>query len=93
MDKKRTKEFLELVKGLQFTDIIGVGNILGVKERDDFEEYVMDILVAFNQRDRQVRKDIIELMKDVKRDNKVMISEREAKARDKEAEIPDKENS
>ena len=53
----------------------------------------MDILVAFNQRDRQVRKDIIELMKDVKRDNKVMISEREAKARDKEAEIPDKENS
>lgn len=78
MDKKRTKEFLNLFKDLQFSDIIGLANILQVPEKEDFEEFVIDLMEAFNSQNRTIRREILQLAKDIVKDNKVLVSEKEA---------------
>lgn len=78
MDKKRTKEFLNLFKDLQFSDIIGLANILQVPEKEDFEEFVIDIMEAFNSQNRNMRREILQLAKDIVKDNKVLVSKKEA---------------
>lgn len=70
MDKKRTTEFLELMKNFQFTDLLAFASILEVKEKEDFEEFVVDILEAFNQKSRVIRREILKLAKDVSQANK-----------------------
>ena len=78
MDKKRTKEFLNLFKDLQFSDIIGLANILQVPEKEDFEEFVIDLMEAFNSQNRDMRRKILQFAKDIVKDNKVLVSEKEA---------------
>ena len=78
MDKKRTKEFLNLFKDLQFSDVIGLANILQVPEKEDFEEFVIDLMEAFNSQNRDMRRKILQFAKDIVKDNKVLVSEKEA---------------
>lgn len=78
MDKKRTKEFLNLFKDLQFSDIIGLANILQVPEKEDFEEFVIDLMEAFNSQNRDMRRKILQFAKDIVKDNKILVSEKEA---------------
>ena len=38
---------LENFRELQYTDIIGIGNILGVKEEDNFDDYITAIIGVY----------------------------------------------
>ena len=65
MEKKIIKYF----ENFQLIDLLGFGNILGVKENDNFEEYVTEIILAFLQQDRKKRKDLLKLAKDISENN------------------------
>ena len=54
---------------MQFTDILAFGNILGVKEEDQFEEYVTNILEAFSKMPSTKRRSLLKLGKDVSEAN------------------------
>lgn len=71
MDKKRTKEFLEVLPSFQFTDLLAFGKILEVKEKDNIEDFVADILIAFNGKSRDARRKLLKLAKDVAKENKI----------------------
>ena len=63
------KKLIEYFKNFQLTDLLGFGNILGVKENNNFEEYVTDIILAFLQQDRKKRKALLKLAKDINNNN------------------------
>lgn len=70
MDQKRTKEFLELIKTFQFTDLLAFAQILGVQEEDNFVNFTTNILVQFNSQNRLKRKQLLKLARDVSKANK-----------------------
>ena len=70
MDKDRQiKKLLKYFSRMQFTDILAFGNILGVKEEDQFEEYVTNILEAFSKMPAAKRRSLLKLGKDVSEAN------------------------
>lgn len=58
------------MKDFSFTDILAFGNILEVQEKEDFQEFVEEIMVAFNQKPRNIRRQLLKLAKDVSKDNR-----------------------
>lgn len=72
MDRKRTEKILEYFKKFNFMDLIAFGTILEVEQVNDIEEYVTNILVAFNEKDRAARRELIKLARDVALANKDM---------------------
>lgn len=72
MDRKRTEKILEYFKKFNFMDLIAFGTILEVEQVNDIEEYVTNILVAFNEKDKAARKELIKLARDVALANKDM---------------------
>lgn len=69
MDKYIVK-MLEYFQKMTFTDILGFGNILGVKEEEDFADYVTNILETYSLQPRRKRKQLLQLAKDVAGANK-----------------------
>ena len=70
MDKERQiKKLLKYFSKMQFTDILAFGNILGIKEEDQFEEYVTNILEAFSKMPSTKRRSLLKLGKDVSEAN------------------------
>lgn len=63
------KEIIKYFKNFQLVDLLGFGNILGVRENNNFEEYVTDIILAFLQQDRKKRKALLKLAKDISNNN------------------------
>lgn len=64
MDKKIEK-MLEYFTKMDFVDILGFGHILGAEETEEFEDYVVNILEAFNKQPRVKKKQLLKLAKDV----------------------------
>lgn len=70
MDKERQiKKLLKYFSRMQFTDILAFGNILGIKEEDQFDEYVTNILEAFSKMPSTKRRSLLKLGKDVSEAN------------------------
>ena len=65
MDLKRTQQFIELTKHMDFTDILGFARIVGAQEQDSIEDFVSEICLKFNEMPRKKRKQLIQLAKDV----------------------------
>lgn len=70
MDKKRTLKFLEYVKDFEFTDLIAFATILEVKEIEDFNEFLTNITIKFNEINREHRRQLLKLAKDISLNNK-----------------------
>lgn len=84
MFKKKEKEvlldkysvgLLENFRELQYTDIIGIGNILGVKEEDNFDDYITAIIGVYMEMPKSKRKAILKLTKDIAKANKEMMAD------------------
>ena len=65
-------KLLENFRSLQYTDIIGFGNILSVKEEDDFDDYLTSIIVAYMKQPKSKRKALLKLSKQLVQANKEM---------------------
>lgn len=84
MFKKKEKEvsldkysvgLLENFRELQYTDIIGIGNILGIKEEDNFDDYITAIIGVYMEMPKSKRKAILKLTKDIAKANKEMMAD------------------
>ena len=76
LDKYSIK-LLENFRGLQYTDIIGIGNILSVKEEDDFDDYLTAIIGAYMEIPKSKKKALLKLTKDLIKANKEMMADPE----------------
>lgn len=84
MFKKKEKEvsldkysvgLLGNFRELQYTDIIGIGNILGVKEEDNFDDYITAIIGVYMEMPKSKRKAMLKLTKDLVKANKEMMAD------------------
>ena len=80
--EKQANQLLDYFKKFDVTDLIGFGEILGVEEKDDFVDYVTDIVSAFWQENRIKRRQLLKLAKDIAIANQYMVPDK-----DKELEI------
>ncbi len=62
---KAEEQLINIVKKLDFSDLIGLGNVLGVKEEDEFVDYVVSVVEAFSQRNRRDKRKLLKMMRDV----------------------------
>lgn len=69
---KYSEQLLTNFRGLQYTDIIGIGNILGIKEEDDFDDYITAIVGTYMEMPKSKRKAILKLTKDLVKANTEM---------------------
>ena len=69
---KYSEQLLTSFRGLQYTDIIGIGNILGIKEEDDFDDYITAIVGTYMEMPKSKRKAILKLTKDLVKANTEM---------------------
>ena len=63
------KKLIEYFKNFQLTDLLGFGNIRGIKEENNFENYVTNIVVAFSEQNRKKKKALLKLAKDISEAN------------------------
>lgn len=63
-------KLMELLKDFQLLDLIGFATLLKVKEQDEFEDYIVDIVAAFSQLNRKDRKKYLKLAKQIRDNNK-----------------------
>lgn len=70
------EKLLGYFQQFQLTDILAFGNILGVQEKDPFEDYVTDICVAFSNQPRIKRRQLLKLAKDTVGANKAIEKEK-----------------
>ena len=72
---KYSEELLKNFRGCQYTDIIGIGNIIGVKEEDDFDDYLTSIISVYMEMPKSKKKAILKLSKDLVKANKEMMAD------------------
>jgi GTP cyclohydrolase I len=61
---------LKYFKEFNLVDILAFGNILGVEEQEKFEDYITEILDAFQKEDKLKRRAFLKTAKDVAAANK-----------------------
>ena len=66
LEKKLVKYF----KDFQLVDLLGFAAILGVKEKEDFVEFVTDIVEAYSKKSYKEKISLLKLAKDVAGNNK-----------------------
>lgn len=67
-----SRQLLETFRKCQYTDILGIGNILGIDDNQDFDDYITDIIIAYQREPRSKRKALLKLVKDVAAANEEM---------------------
>lgn len=73
--EKSILELLDIIKGCNFVDILGLGKLLKVEEIDPFEDYITEICYSFSQKPRRERRKILKLMKQVSSTNQIIKEE------------------
>lgn len=74
--EKQANQLLDYFKKFDVTDLIGFGEILGVEEKDNFVDYVTDIVSAFWQENRIKRRQLLKLAKDISVANQYMVPDK-----------------
>ncbi len=64
------KKFLSELEDLQLVEIIAIGKMLKVEEVEDFEEFITNIIVEFSKQNRNTKKEMLALVKDVSKVNR-----------------------
>ena len=84
MKKNWEKLFQIMRDDFQLTDLVGFSRLLGVKENDNFEDFMVEILDSYNQQEKKRQRLLISMARDVAATNK------ELKQKDKLAELIEK---
>ena len=64
------KKLVKCFKDFQLVDLLGFAAILGVKEKEDFVEFVTDIVEAYSKRPYKDKISMLKLAKDVAGNNR-----------------------
>jgi hypothetical protein len=74
LDRYSTK-LLEHMRNFQLTDMIAVGNIVGAEEKEDFDDFLTDVIIKFQELPRNKRKELVKLAKQVSKANDEMTAD------------------
>ena len=66
------EKLIKYLSFFQLSDLIGFAAILQVKEKEDFNEFIVEIIEAFQKKNRTIRKELLKLAKEVSLGNKEM---------------------
>ena len=66
---KQIEQLLKYVKTFEIVDLLGFANIVGAEEKEDFDDFMVEICVGFSKQDRKKRRQLLKLAKDVSRNN------------------------
>lgn len=64
------KKLVKCFKDFQLVDLLGFAAILGVKEKEDFVEFVTDIVEAYSKKSFKEKISLLKLAKDVAGNNR-----------------------
>lgn len=64
------KKLVKCFKDFQLVDLLGFAAILGVKEKEDFVEFVTDIVEAYSKKSYKDKISLLKLAKDVAGNNR-----------------------
>lgn len=64
------EKLIKYLSFFQLSDLIGFAAILQVKEKEDFNEFIVEIIEAFQKKNRTIRKELLKLARDVSLGNK-----------------------
>lgn len=64
------KKLIKCFQDFQLIDLLGFAAILGVKEKEDFVEFVTDIVEAYSKKSYKEKISLLKLAKDVAGNNK-----------------------
>ena len=67
---KMVKELLEYMTDMDLPDILGIARLVGAEEQDDFQDFITEICLKFQDKSRKERKQIVKLAKEVRGYNK-----------------------
>lgn len=68
--KTNSLKLLELFHDLSYLDLLGIGYLLKVKEQEDFDDYLTQIIIAFEDLSEEEQNKIVELTENVAAANK-----------------------
>ena len=74
LDRYSTK-LLEHMRNFQLTDMIAIGNIVGAEEKEDFDDFLTDVIIKFQELPRNKRKELVKLAKQVSKANDEMTAD------------------
>lgn len=66
----KSLKLLELFHDLSYLDLLGIGYLLKVKEEKEFDEYLTQIIAAFEDLSEEKQNEIVELTENVASANK-----------------------
>lgn len=66
---KSEKKLIEYMKHFQLLDLLAFGKMLDVQEEDDFDEYMVNIIAAFSEKNRGDRRKLLKLARLIKENN------------------------
>lgn len=75
MKKNWEKLFTVIKDGFQLTDLVGFGRLLGVKESDDFQSFLVEILDSYSQQDKKRQRLLLSMARDIAAENRESKSE------------------
>lgn len=64
------EKLIKYLTTFQLSDLIGFAAILQVQEEEDFNEYIVNIVEAFAAKNREIRKELLKLAKDISLNNR-----------------------
>ena len=74
LDKYSVK-LLGHMRNFQLSDMIAIGNIVGAEEKEDFDDFLTDVIVKFQELPRNKRKALVKLAKQVDKANDEMVAD------------------
>lgn len=64
------EKLIKYLTTFQLSDLIGFAAILQVQEEEDFNEYIVNIVEVFAAKNKEIRKKLLKLAKDISLNNR-----------------------
>lgn len=64
------KKLIEYIKDFELVDLLGFARIVGAKEQEDFEDFVVEVVEKYLELPRRDRKNLLKMAKQISENNK-----------------------
>ena len=64
------EKFIKCFTNYDLTDVLGFAKILNVEEKEDFTDFMTDIVAAFSEKNRKDKRSLLKLAKNIHENNK-----------------------
>lgn len=64
------KKLIEYIKDFQLVDLFGFARIVGAQEQENFEDYVVEVVMKYLKLPRKDRKNLLKIAKQISENNR-----------------------